>query len=506
MKTLLVPLAALTILCATAADCEAGVKASAQKERSPAVAGKFYPDDPAKLAAAVKGYLEDALPPAGGRPIALVVPHAGYVFSGQIAADAFRQASGHDYDLVVILGTNHTTPGFNGVSVYDGTGYRTPLGVAKIDTEVAAALREADPSFAYRPGVHAREHSVEVAVPFVQVALPEARIVTAVVGKPDLDLCTRFGEALAGVLKGRKALVVASSDLSHYPDYEDAVAADRRTLTAIAALDPKAAQAAIRKEMRKPAPGLSTCACGEAPVLAAMTAARALGATRGVVLSYANSGDTAFGRPTRVVGYGAVAYYAGPGKTDTRALRDPEVAGPEAALSAEDKEALLDIARSTIDRYLRSGTVPLARGFSPVLWRKQGAFVTLEKKGQLRGCIGHMAEDAPLGRVVGTMALQAAFQDSRFSPLRLEEWPEVEIEISVLTPFKRVAGYEEIEVGRDGVLMHKGGRRAVFLPQVATEHNWDRDTMLDRLCRKAGLPAGCWREGAEFHTFQADVF
>jgi AmmeMemoRadiSam system protein B/AmmeMemoRadiSam system protein A len=492
-----------TVACAEGAP-DAGV-------RPPAVAGQFYPDGAEALEEAVRGYLADALPPCGERPVALVAPHAGYVFSGQIAADAYRQAADFAYDVVVVLGTNHTTAGFEQVSVYQGAGYRTPLGVARIDQELAGKLLENGRTVTFRPEVHAREHSVEVQVPFVQAAFPQARLVAAVVGSPDPALTERFGRALAAALEGRRALIVASSDLSHYPDRDDAAAVDGKVLRAIASLDPVAVSSVITRQMRAGLPGLGTCACGEGPVLAAMVAAQALGARRGIVVSYANSGDTVFGRPSRVVGYGAVAFTAGAGGPDMgantpSALAPPASAAGAAELADADREYLLGLARQTVERYLRTGTVPLPRPSSPALRRRQGAFVTFEEEGRLRGCIGHMVEDTPLALTVARMALQAAFRDPRFPPVRAEELPALAVEISALTPFTRVPGPEAIAIGRDGVVLEKEGHRAVYLPHVAPEQGWGREEMLDQLCQKAGLSAGCWRHDADLFTFQAEVF
>jgi AmmeMemoRadiSam system protein B/AmmeMemoRadiSam system protein A len=475
-------------------------------ERPAAVAGRFYPGQAAPLEGAVRAYLEEAVAPRVGRPVGLIVPHAGYIYSGQIAADAYRQAMGRSYDVVVILGANHTTPGFRGVSVHQGKGYRTPLGLAEIDRELAARLVEADEAFTFEPAVHRAEHSIEVQVPFLQVALPGVKILTAVVGQPDPKLCRRFGRALAGVLDGRRPLIVASSDLSHYPAYEDAVAADLATLEAIATLDPERLRATTRRLLREGRPGLQTCACGEAPLLAALEAAPLLGATSGCLLSYANSGDSAVADRGRVVGYGAVALAAGdcegepvlPGRRGS--VPDPT------PLGAGDRQALLEFARKSIRRFLETGTAPLARDLPPALWRRQGAFVTLKKEGRLRGCIGRKEPDLPLGQLVGAVALQAAFADERFSPLRPEEYDEIEIEISLLGPLVKVRDPGEIQPGRDGVWMYKGNRSAVFLPQVATERGWNRRQLLDNLCLKAGLPEGSWRQGAELYIFRAEVF
>jgi AmmeMemoRadiSam system protein B/AmmeMemoRadiSam system protein A len=471
-------------------------------ERPPAVAGKFYPADAAELSKAIEAYLDAALPPRGARPVALIAPHAGYHYSGQIAADAFRQAADHEFDLVVILGANHSAPAFDGVSVYGGAGYRTPLGLAALDRPLAEALAAADEAFRWRPRVHQQEHSVEVHVPFVQTVFPKAKIVTAVVGTPDPALCARFGKALARLLQERKALIVASSDLSHYPGYDDAVAADRSTLAAMATLDSSVVVKTTEAELRRGRPGLSTCACGKAPVLAAISAARALGATRAEVISYANSGDVAIGDPARVVGYGAVTLLRGKGESDTSALRRPPAVPADQPLSADEKKALLAFARHTIERYLDSGTLALARGFAPTLARKQGVFVTLKKDGQLRGCIGHRDADRPLAQVVGAMALQAAFNDRRFRPVRPEEMEEIEVEISLLTPLVTVKSVDAIELGRDGIFLTKNGRAALYLPEVAVEQGWNREETMQHLCRKAGLPPDAWRDGAELQTFR----
>jgi len=477
--------------------------------RSPVVAGRFYPDDPVKLRAAVDAFLRDGRPAGSDRPVVLVAPHAGYVFSGQIAADAWNQAAGRSYDLIIILGTNHSDPGFAGVSVYAGEGYRTPLGVVKIDQDLARRLRDVDPAFTFRESVHAREHSIEVQLPFVQVLFPGTPIIAAVVGRPDAELCARFGRAVASAVRGRRVLVVASTDLSHYPAYDDAVAADTALLRALAAGELRQAGSnlrdAIAREEGRGRSGLSTCACGEAPLLAALAAAPQLGGLRTVVVSYANSGDTALGDRDRVVGYGAVVVTDGLAPNDTAALARPQPSVGD-QLGPADRNALLAFARETIDRYLRSDTAPLARDFGPAAWRHQGAFVTLTEHGELRGCIGHMAEDRPLCQVVGAMALQAAFNDRRFTSLNADDLSRVAIEISVLTPYELVSGPSAVRVGTDGVLLRKDGRSAVFLPQVATEQGWSRDEMLDRLCQKAGLPGGAWRQDAELWTFQAMVF
>lgn len=476
------------------------------QERPPAVAGQFYPADRGKLEGAIRAFLADALPPRGERPIAIVSPHAGYIYSGQIAADAFRQVQGHDYDLVVILGANHTTAGFQGVSIYPRGSYRTPLGAVAIDHETSAKLAAADAAFTFRPEVHRDEHSIEVQIPFVQIVLPDVPIVAAVVGSTDLDLIARFGKALAAVLQDRRALIVASSDLSHYPAYDDALAADRATLEGIASLDTRQLAAAVGGQLARGRKGLSTCACGLAPVLAAMDAAGRLGATRGIVLSYANSGDTVLARRSRVVGYGAVLVTAGDRGTDLAGLPASGAPAPPGTLSPDDRRALLRLARQAIAQFMETETAPLPRGFGPAARRHQGVFVTLKKGGELRGCIGHIPPDLPLCQAVAKVALQAAFADRRFPGLRPEELTGVEIQISLLSPLTPIAAPGEIVIGRDGVQIVKDGRAAIYLPEVPVEQEWNVEETLDHLCRKAGLPPGSWRSDARLFTFRTETF
>jgi AmmeMemoRadiSam system protein B/AmmeMemoRadiSam system protein A len=471
--------------------------------RPPAVAGQFYPSDPQKLKLAIRQFLDGSVEIPMEKPIALMVPHAGYIYSGQISADAYRQVMKHSYDVIVLLGVDHTTPGFSGVSLGDYSSFQTPLGNSLVDTEITSALMAECKDCNRNREVHVREHSIEVQIPFVQVLFPNARIVPAIIHAPDGKMCARFGESLAKVLRNKRALIVISSDLSHYPTNENAAKADRLTLITIAGLDLRRIEAMMRV---LDVPNLDTRACGEAAILAGMTAAKALGATRAVIAGYANSGDVSIGDRSRAVGYGAVVLTSGKAGSSIEVLNPPAALTRATALQNSEKKALLTFARESIRRYLTTQTVPLARNFPRRMDFPQGAFVTLKKAGQLRGCIGNMSGEVALGKTVGAMALQSAFGDPRFAPVELNELKDLEIEISVLTPMKAIASFEEIVVGRDGVQMSKAGTSAVFLPQVAVENNWDRAEMLDNLCRKAGLSYGCWKRDAHFQIFEAEVF
>ncbi len=476
--------------------------------RRPAVAGKFYPDDPVALKLAVNRYLENAEPINSQKPFAIVVPHAGFIFSGQIAADAFAQTKNYKYNLIVLLGTNHTIAGFSGVSIFPRGTFETPLGKVRIDETAANRLLSSDQSFSSETMVHEREHSIEVQLPFVQTLFPTAKILPIVVGEPDSRMCEHLGQALANLSKQYDLLIVASSDLSHYPDYETANSVDRETVKAIATINPGRLKTACTQSELDRFHNLETCACGEAPILTAMYAALSVGIPGSRVISYANSGDCSVGDRNRVVGYGAIVLGQG-SKIDTSWFKchdDQLTASSNTQLTEVEKRWLLNHARKSIEWYLSSSTTPLNRSSSAALNINEGAFVTLKKKGELCGCIGHMSEDQPLMNTVGQMALAAAFEDRRFDPVTSDELSSIEVEISVLTPIKPIASTDAIVIGRDGVVIRKDGRSAVFLPQVATEQNWSRTELLDNLCLKAGLPRDAWKSKAEFLTFQAVVF
>jgi len=477
--------------------------------RKAAAAGSFYTDDPQALAAQVDALLAEAEVATGHpRPIALIVPHAGYLFSGHVAAQAYKQIEGVDYEAIVVVGNNHYDPHFRRISVWAEGAFETPLGYARVDEELAAELLAADERILFDRNVHRREHSVEVQLPFLQrIYGDRLRFVPVIVGAPDPENCRVLAEALARVLSGRRALIIASSDLSHYPAYDDAVSSDRAILQAIVTMDPERFIGVREEMMGRSIPNLATCACGEGPVLTAMMAAKALGANRAAVLRYANSGDTPFGERSKVVGYGAVMFWRGEEGAVQSKLPEAHELLPIAPLSVEDREALLELARATLERYLTLGDAPIVHPVEAGLWQKRAAFVTLEKEGELRGCIGELVGRRPLYLSVQWAALSAAVADPRFPPLTAEELPQIEIEISALTPLQEVRDVNEIEVGVHGLLIVKGKHQGVLLPQVPVEEGWDREQFLCGVCRKAGLPEDAWQEeDAHLYTFTAEVF
>jgi AmmeMemoRadiSam system protein B/AmmeMemoRadiSam system protein A len=457
--------------------------------REPVVAGTWYPGNPEELTGAVDRYL-DAVRPIDGEPIALIAPHAGYSYSGLVAAHAFKQLQGHDYEVAVVIAADHAPPVSHTVSVWAEGGFRTPLGLMPVHTEVAAALVGADSRISFDAAAHDGEHPIEIELPFLQRLCPQASVVPVLMGSDDPATVEALSGALAKALQGRRAVIVASSDLSHYPRYADAEWVDRRTLGAIESAEPERVRKTIGELMSTGVHNLATCACGEAAILVAMRAAAELGADTYRLLHYQNSGDVPGGDRQRVVGYGAMMFWR---------YQPPEL-GPD------QKQQLLTLARTAITRHLAGTTGIIEESRDPDLNRLSAAFVTLRLHGELRGCIGYLAQDTPLSEVVQDKAVAAATLDPRFPALTRAELSEVKIDISVLSPLRRVADPQHIQPGTHGVAIYQQGRQGVLLPQVAAERGWDRGTFLDQLCLKAGLPEGSWSSGAALYAFTTVEF
>jgi len=309
LTMLLVPLLLFISSCARPAPQPLSItRPTPSPVRYPAVAGSFYPQDAETLIQVVDGLLAQA-EKVEGKPIALIVPHAGYEYSGLVAAHAYKQLEGADYDVFVIIGNNHYDPEFDLVSVYAEGAFETPLGRLPIDSDLAKALIASEERIVFDPLVHAKEHSIEVELPFLQRLYGEPKIVPIIVGAPSQENCRALSEALVKTLSGKNALIIASSDLSHYLGYEDAIRVDEATLTAIETMSPQVLNQTIQKYMGQRIAGLACLLCGEGPVKVAMIVAKELGADEVTVLKYANSGDMVPTRRDQVVGYGAVMFW-----------------------------------------------------------------------------------------------------------------------------------------------------------------------------------------------------
>ncbi len=487
----------------------------------PSVAGAFYPDDAETLRADINRYLEAVkLPEIEGEIVAAIVPHAGYIYSGPVAAYAYKaigdqreknkaSAGGRrGLDAVVVLGFSHRKP-YRNVSVYHSGSMETPLGRAAVSSALARTFMDSDPRLSFNRELFLGEHSAEVQIPFLQTVLPGAPIVPAIFGRQGLANIEAVSAGLEKIARDNRILVVATSDLSHYKPYEAANALDAETVDMILRGDPlgMAGYASERRDAM----------CGPAPVLAVLSFAQSQGA-KPVLLKYANSGDTA-GTKDAVVGYVSIIFVKDDRPGEDASAREPknpvaaiaeeyrEAAGEE-YLTQSDKKALLELARKSVESIVRDKKlIAVDEPESRRLAENGAAFVTLHLNGRLRGCIGRMEPAAPLYETVIRMAAAAATEDHRFAPVRPDELDDIHIEVSVNTPLRPVSGPDEIVLGKHGVVVSKGFRRGVFLPQVARETGWTKEEFLSALCaRKAGLDPDAYKNGASLYVFTSIVF
>jgi AmmeMemoRadiSam system protein B/AmmeMemoRadiSam system protein A len=453
-----------------------------QEIRKSLLAGSWYPKDADALSKQIDGLLQNAKLPASSPPkiLALIVPHAGYIYSGQVAAHAYKLIQGQNYDTVVIIAPSHRY-GFEGCSIYLRGGYQTPLGIAQVDESVATEISKAT-GFPYIAQAHQEEHAVEIQVPFVQRVLPEAKIVPIVMGYPRKYTIERLAAGLKKALSGKNVLLIASTDLSHFLSKEEANKKDHETISLIQEFKTCTLQ-------RKCEEG-ENIMCGGGPVVAALLYAKNLAQVE--ILSYADS-SVAGGDESRVVGYLAAALVVKP----------PDQVF---SLSEKEKKELLQLAYTTIRKYVRENKFPEYKPEGSPLLQNRGAFVTITKHGLLRGCIGFIEPMMPLYQAVMEAAVYAACRDSRFRPVAVDELDSLNVEISVLTPLQIISDPQLVTVGKHGLVIEMDGKRGLLLPQVATENKWDPITFLEQTCLKAGLPKNAWKSGAKIYVFEAIVF
>jgi hypothetical protein len=463
------------------------------KVRKPVVAGSFYPADARELAKMVDGLLAQAKVPAIQDVVAVVSPHAGYPYSGPVAAYSYAVLKGRPIGRVVVISPSHIDA-FPFAAVYDGAAYATPLGQVPVDQAFAAKLAAATPaaklsSRGHTAGGDRGEHALEVQLPFLQRALGEFKLVPIIMGDQSYEASRGLGLALARLMAEPGTVIVASSDLSHYHPYDVAVSLDRKTLRAIEEWDYLSLSQNLERHVWE--------ACGGGPIVAAMIAADKLGARRATLLKYANSGDTA-GDKSGVVGYGAMAFSRSGGGGGGAAF----------SLNEQEKRELLSLARRSVASAVRDHRMyEYQVAGSAALTQERGAFVTLKKNGELRGCIGYVSPLKPLPLTVRDVAAYAAVDDNRFPPVTASELADLEYEISVLSPLRRIWDVKEIQVGRDGLVVRKGSHEGLLLPQVATEQHWDRMKFLAQTCVKAGLEPDAWKDAdTEIFGFTALVF
>jgi AmmeMemoRadiSam system protein B/AmmeMemoRadiSam system protein A len=473
---------------------------SAQEEkiRHPGVAGSFYPGDSTTLSQTVTKLLNEAKPPSiDGTLIGLVSPHAGYVYSGHVAASGYDLLKNKSIKRVVVISPSHLVA-FDGSAVYNGTGYLTPLGTIPVDQEFCKKLADQHSSIILSDEGHETrrqgrmEHALEVQLPFLQSVLKEFTLVPIIMGDQKYDNCRSLGIALADLIKDDKTVIIASSDLSHFHPYNEAVKLDQKVITAVREWDHINLSRNLGSRVWE--------ACGGGPIVTTMIASERLGANQAQIIKYANSGDVPIGEKNSVVGYMSAVFY------QTKSASDQD--DFEFKLSQNEQKHLMDIAKNSVISAVETGKLyDCSSGGYASLEKDRGAFVTLNERGQLRGCIGYVSAVQPLYETIRGAAISAALKDPRFPPVKKEELEKITFEISVLSPFHRVYDTNRIEVGKHGLMIRKGKYEGLLLPQVASDNDWDRLTFLQQTCRKAGLPLDAWKdEGTDIFVFSAFVF
>ena len=469
-------------------------------DRKPAAAGKFYPANPDTLRAQLAELFRSAKPRTAQNLQAVICPHAGYVFSGTVAASGINQVDpDKTYDNIFIIGSSHQAS-YMGASIYNIGDYVTPLGKVAVNIQLANELIKSNPVFSYVYNADLNEHSLEVQVPFLQYHMKKPfKIVPILLGSQSEQTCKRIAQALKPYFNGNNLFIV-SSDFSHYPPYNEAKSTDKATCDAILTNNPDDLMKVLGDYEKKNIPNLATNLCGWTSVLTLLYMTAGDPAIKIIPIQYMNSGDSKYGDHSQCVGYWSIAV-----SRNTVAAATPST---EFNFTKEEKKILLGIARSTIVMYINEHKTPEVddKNFSPNLKIHSGAFVTLKEHGELRGCIGRFTADVPLWKVVQQMAVASSTEDTRFPPVTAKETDKLEIEISVLSPMKKIFSADEIVLGKHGIYIKKGYYSGTFLPQVATETGWSREEFLGHCSRdKAGLGWDGWKD-AELFTYEACVF
>lgn len=470
-----------------------------QKNRMPAVAGMFYPSEKQELLNTLDNLFREATGEEDSAPLALIVPHAGYVYSGKVAASGFRMLDRNfSFRHIFVIGPAHRVY-FNGIDIFTRGDFITPLGNVPTDP-LAAELVSEYRFISSNPAVHQQEHCLEVQLPFLQYWLKKPfKIVPVLVGGESLKTAEQLAQVLAPYFTPENLFVI-SCDFSHYPAYTDAVEADKRTADAIVSNDPEKFNLVKNQVLEEYRPELVTPACGWMAVMALLKITAADNSVGFRKVLYMNSGDTSYGDRSKVVGYWSLAVLK----------KEQEKQSSGFSLKESDKEQLLQMARHSIDSYLRTGILPHpgVKDLPSDLKESAGAFVTLWKDSQLRGCIGSFLSQKPLYQIIQEMAVAAATNDTRFEPVTPEEMEEISIEISVLTPLRRIHSISEFKLGRDGIYMINGHQSGTFLPQVSKETQWNAEEFLGHCARdKAHIGWEGWKDkNTELYTYQALVF
>jgi AmmeMemoRadiSam system protein B/AmmeMemoRadiSam system protein A len=474
------------------------VELSKQIDRQPAVAGTFYPASSLSLMAALQEAFAKAEPKkTEENVIAIICPHAGYVFSAKVAASGFHQIdTSKAYDHIFVIGSSHRAL-YKGASIYTAGDFITPLGRIKTDP-LGSELVKSNKIFTDSVSPHKEEHSIEVQLPFLQYLFKDKLcIVPILLGTQTPEECKKIGEALKPYFNERNLFVI-STDFTHYPDYETSRKVDAFMADAVISNQPDRLIEAVHNVENRNSPNLLTGMCGWPAVLSLLYMTSTEPSVTIKKVDYQNSGDSEYGDKLKVVGYVALE------------VEEPKKTADENRFTLTDKEKqnLLLLARNTINEYIRNKQILqiTPEEITGALKKPCGAFVTLQAKGELRGCIGSFSANKPLYQTIQEMAIASATKDYRFNTVTAEEIDSLEIEISVLSPMRKVSSISEIIIGEHGIYIKKDSKAGTLLPQVAIDRGWTREEFLGYCARdKAGLGWNGWKN-ADIFVYEALVF
>jgi MEMO1 family protein len=472
-------------------------------DRQPVAAGRFYPADKVTLTKDISILFKNCKKsPSNWQVRAVIVPHAGYIFSGKIAAAAYSAIDRNsEFKNVFIIGSSHVML-FDGASVYDSGDYITPLGKVKVNKGIAEKLKTENKVFSFPATAHLQEHSIEVQLPLIQYYFKnEPLIVPIIIGTNNEKTVKKIAEALSPWFTSDNLFII-SSDFSHYPSYKDAIETDNSTALSITSGDPRIFLNTLKKQDEKQISGLATSMCGWTSGLSLLYLSEGNSHLEFKLVDYCNSGDSPYGNKDEVVGYHAIALIDKKQKPENTQLTSDTF-----SFSEEEKKQLFTIAGNSIQSKLFDNKVFKIdeKLLTENLRTPMGAFVTLKINGALRGCIGRFISSDPLYKVVQVSALSSAFEDPRFLPLTKEEFNNTDIEITVLGPLKKISNISEIVLGKHGIYIKKDFRSGTMLPQVATENGWSVEEFLGYTSReKAGLGWDGWKD-AEIYIYEGVV-
>lgn len=463
--------------------------------RPPTVAGIFYPEKAEELQKEIYKYLDtNERKNIPDEIIGMVAPHAGYIYSGWVAGKAYRELIGRTYDAIIILAPSHHKR-FRGASIFNGDAYSTPLGLVNIDLELSIEIAKQHPLINLSLNGHdwkdsLNEHSIEVQLPFLQVVLPGVPIVPISIGTQDDSTISAVSHSLIEAVKntGKKVLIIASTDLSHYHNFEQARKLDLQFVNSFKRYD--------YFKLKVELDSNNIEACGGAPVVIAMIASEHLGATMSLPVFYATSANSPYARASkdRVVGYFSGLMIKGP--YDFFEIELP--------LDDMIKQDIINRARQGLELAAKNLESMPVQYIPTKLNVELAAFVTLKKDGKLRGCMGHTYPKDVLPIEIERAAFLAASRDFRFDKVTESELDSIKVEVTILSRFKRIFDPKDIIIGKHGVYIRNGNRSGLFLPNVATEQNWDLEELLVNLCKKANLATDMLKHpDTELYIFNA---